>query len=218
MRKIIYLLLLFGFVSCNTTKYIFVDDLQNYGLDLSKGKWILNEIDCPSHVYGRLNTAVNENFKEVLNDSLFNLSTAKGVIFPKKISLQPTKLAIQNLKKGAAGYDYLINIRAAAKSNQLGSIDAMSEQQRYVDDYKKNQSEVIVEVYDLNLAEIIYTKKVIGTIDNDKKSVWNNANTANKNITIKDANHYASTDIIILGGFDKIMKDIKNKSVKQKKV
>ena len=61
-------------------------------------------------------------------------------------------------------------------------------------------------------------KKVIGTIDNDKKSVWNNANTANKNITIKDVNYYASTDMIILGGFDKIMKDIKNKSVKQKKV
>ena len=218
MRKIIYLLLLFGFVSCNTTKYIFVDDLQNYGLDLSKGKWILNEIDCPSHVYGRLNTAVNENFKEVLNDSLFNLSTAKGVIFPKKISLQPTKLAIQNLKKGAAGYDYLINIRAAAKSNQLGSIDVMSEQQRYVDDYRKNQSEVIVEVYDLNLAEIIYTKKVVGTVDNDKKSVWKNANTANKNITLKDINYNPSTDMIILGGFDKIMKDIKNKSVKQKKV
>ena len=218
MRKIIYLLLLFVLYSCNTAKYIFVDDVQNYGLDLSKGKWILNEIDCPSHVYGMLNSAANENFKEVLNDSMFNLSSAKGVIFPKKIALQPSKLAIQNLKKGAAGYDYLINIRAAAKSEQLGSIYAMSEQQRYVDDYKKNQSEVIVEVYDLNLAEIIYTKKVVGTIDNNRKSVWNNANTSSKNITIKDVNYYASTDMIILGGFDKIMKDIKNKSVNQKKV
>ena len=218
MRKILYLLLLFVLSSCNTAKYVFVDDVQNYGLDLSKGKWILNEIDCPSHVYGRLNTAVNENFKDVLSDSLFNLLSAKGLIFPKKIALQPSKLAIQNLKKGAAAYDYLINIRAAAKSDQLGSINLMSEQQSYADDYKKNQSEVIVEVYDLNLAEIIYAKKVIGTIDNDKKSVWNNANTANKNITIKDVNYYASTDMIILGGFDKIMKDIKNKSVKQKKV
>lgn len=219
MKKIILSALLILTFSCNTTSYIFEDNVQNYGLDLSKGKWILNEIDCPSSVYGALLPLVNEKFKEVLQDSLFDLGSAKGIILPKKIDLQPNKFVLEKLKLGTKGYNYLINIRAKRIGNELGNLDIDSPTANYTNQNQSNRSEVVVEVYDLKLCEIIYSKKVMGS--NSKTYDSNNqySNGRNSYLVKRSFNSVSfqkNTDEILLGCFKRIMKDIKSKSVKQK--
>jgi hypothetical protein len=59
---------------------------------------------------------------------------------------------------------------------------------------------VLIEVYDLNLAEIIYSQKVIGTttVTNDNQEV-----------------HLAKTSrSLLLGAYSKIMQDIDKRSIK----
>ena len=215
-----FLLIVFCiFISCNTTHYYFQNNTQNTGLDLSRGKWILNEIDCPPSAFGLMNPLVSEKFKNLLHDSLFDLSSAKGIILPKKITLQPTKYQLTNLKKGTIGYDFLINIRAKIIAENLGPASLNSNSSYQIPVENSNTSEVTVEVYDLKLAEIIYSKKVVGSnvknYNATNQRISGFGSPQNKN-SFSPVQFQITADYILLGCFKKIMRDIGSKSVKQK--
>ena len=219
MKKIIVLLFTLSLLSCNTTSYFFENNVQNYGLDLRNGKWILNEIDCPASTYGMFEPLVSENFKAILHDSLFDLVSAKGIILPKKIGLQPNKSILEALKKGTKGYDFFINIRARKANEKMGILDIDNPLENLSNINQSNQCEVVVEVYNLNLSEIIYSKKVTGSNNKSYDSNYQTENGSNSYQVKKGFNSVSfqkNADMIILGCFNKIMRDIKNKSLKQK--
>ena len=62
------------------------------------------------------------------------------------------------------GFDYLINIKSSSSNNEIGNLKIG---QIYSE--KRNLAEIILEVYDLNTLEIIYSRKIIGkvSVDND---------------------------------------------------
>ena len=50
MKKILCLLV--GAIilySCNGISYVAERQIQNTGLDFTKGKWLINEVDCPKY-------------------------------------------------------------------------------------------------------------------------------------------------------------------------
>lgn len=215
-----FLLIIFCvFSSCSVTRYTFENNIQNTGLDLSRGKWILNEIDCTPSAFGLLNPIVEENFKNLLHDSLFDLSTAKGIILPKKITLQPSKYQLTNLKKGTTGYDFFINIRAKIITENLGPASLNSNSSYQIPVENSNSSEVTIEVYNLKLAEIIYSKKVVGrnvkNYNATNQRISGIGSPQNQN-SFSPVQFQTTADYILLGCFKKIIRDITSKSVKQK--
>ena len=96
-------------------------------------------------------------------------------------------------------FDYFINIRAQKVKEDIAGIDSTPHRFKKL---KKNQSEVTIEVYDLNLAEIIYSQKVIGITqrENDNDDV-----------------HFSKTSRnLIMGAYRKLMNSIEKSSIKSK--
>ena len=182
--------------SCNLPRYVFENKGQTTGLDFTKGKWLINNIDSPSEASVQLTKKAKDDFGKYLPNRLFFIYEPKGIILPKKITINPNKSILEEIKKGS-DFDFFINIRAGKIKDELGVIDTTPI--NFYND-RNNQSEVIIEVYDLNLAQIIYSQKVIGTISSTK----NNG----------DVQFYKSSQSLILGCYKKLMKDIEGKSIK----
>ena len=182
--------------SCNLPRYVFENKGQTTGLDFTKGKWLINNIDSPSEASVQLTKKAKDDFGKYLPNRLFFIYEPKGIILPKKITINPNKSILEEIKKGS-DFDFFINIRAGKIKDELGVIDTTPN--NFYND-RNNQSEVIIEVYDLNLSQIIYSQKVIGTISSTK----NNG----------DVQFYKSSQSLILGCYKKLMKDIEGKSIK----
>lgn len=197
-KVLIYLFVLVLFSSCSFPNYIIENKAQTLGLDFTQGKWLINDIDCPGNVYKELTQMSEKDFGGYLQDRLFPVYQVRGIILPQKINFNPSKNNLLEMKKGCDGFDYFINIRAGKLKEDLGPLD-IKPQNRTIQE-RSNQSEVLIEVYDLNLAVIIYSQKVIGTttVTNDHQEV-----------------HLAKTSrSLLLGAYSKIMQDIDKRSIK----
>ena len=197
--RILILLILFCFflTSCSFPTYIVDNKTQRIGLDFSKGNWLLNEVDAPIEIKDELTEMALNDFKN-LNNSVIYIYNAKGLLLPKKISLNPNQTILENLKKGT-GYDFFINIKAANTRADFGTIDLTPHR---FNDGGKNQNELIIEVYDLNAQEIIYSKKVTATVERQKDN--------------QDVHLSKSSKSLILGAYKKLIKEIREKSIVQK--
>ncbi|KAB1156701.1 hypothetical protein [Flavobacterium luteum] len=182
--------------SCTLPRYVFENKGQTTGLDFTKGKWLINNIDSPSEVSVQLTKKAKDDFENYLSNRLFFIYEPKGIILPKKITMNPSKGTLIEIKKGT-NFDFFINIRAGKIKDELGLIDT-TPHNFYTD--RNNQSEVVIEIYDLNLAQIIYSQKVIGTVSSIKSN--------------EDVKFYKSTQSLILGCYKKLIRDIKQKSIK----
>ena len=115
----------------------------------------------------------------------------------KKVDLNPSQNILKDLKKGTK-YDYFINVKAKVVKNSLQEIDITNHK---LNKNKSKTVEVFFEVYDLNLFETIYSKKVIGSIKvNDNN---------NSDIILSK-----SVSKLIVGSIHKILKDIEKTSLK----
>jgi hypothetical protein len=199
MRKILFLLFATAlFISCSFPNYIIENKAQTLGLDFTQGKWLLNDIDCPGNVYKELTQMSERDFGSYLQDRLFPVYGVREIILPRKINFNPSKNKLLEIKKGCDGFDYFINIRAGKLKEEVGPLDIKP--QNRISQERSNRSEVLIEVYDLNLAQIIYSQKVIGTtiVTDDLQEV-----------------HLAKTSrSLLLEAYNKIMKDIDKKSIK----
>lgn len=182
--------------SCSFPSYFFNNKGQTTGLDFTKGKWLMNNIDSPSEVSVQLTKKAKDDFGKYLPNRLFFIYEPKGIILPKKITINPSKRTLEDIKKGS-DFDFFINIRAEKIKDELGVIDT-TPHHFYTD--RNNKSEVIIEIYDLNLAQIIYSQKVIGTVSSTKSN--------------EDVKFYKSSQSLILGCYKKLIKDIERKSIK----
>ena len=197
-RKIRYLFILFLLISCSVPKYVFQNKAQTTGLDFTKGKWLLNEIDVPYSLNEELNERIFIDFKENLGNRLIRLRDTKGVILPNKMGFYPNNETLKTLKIGTVGYDYFINVKAEIIKQQFGDIDITPTRFNFGG---KKQSEIIIEIYDLNLLQVVYSQKAIGTVSLPQQN--------------GDVNLSVSVYGIIRGGYKRLIKDINNKSILQ---
>jgi hypothetical protein len=194
-------------LSCTTPSYILTNKGQSIGVDFTRGKWLLNELDCPIDSKEKLTLETFSFFKKNLNDSLFYIKDVKNLLIARNIPLNPNKIKLKELKDGT-GFDYFINISTKRNKNEMNSIEL------YQTDYEValNQSEVTLEIYDLNSKLIIYTQRVVGSTSKEQNMSAFQSNKSDK--LIDNINLYKSTNGLMLGSLKKILKDLKKKSVK----
>ncbi|MNX86019.1 hypothetical protein D3C86_1178780 [compost metagenome] len=192
MKIFFYFLFLLLLTSCNTTHYFVISKSHTQGIDFSNGKWLIGEIAVNPYAKDKITNLVLKDFSEYLGERVKYSLNEKSLLLPQQVRLNPSKSTILDLKKGA-DFDYYVNIKCKNAKNDLSDFD-------FADHfyYKKQMSfaEVTLEVYDLNLGEIIYSQTSGGSIE-DENSFTNKPTTA-----------------IIIGTYNKIINDIKEKSIK----
>lgn len=197
MKKYFILFIVSAFlISCTMPKYIFDNKGQSTGVDFRTGKWLLNEIDAPSNVEDQLTALALKDFKGFLNDRLVLVNEAKGLLLPRKIDVNPDKKALEDLKKGT-NFDFFITIKASKIKEDFGSVDLTPSR---FNNGGTNQSEVLLEIYDLNLAQIIYSQRVIGSTELSQDN--------------QDVHFSKSSRSLLIGAYKKLIKDIEKKSIK----
>lgn len=193
--------------SCKTPTYIFTNPVQRTGADFTKGKWLLNELDCPAYSKEKLTAETIKSLKEDLLERLFYINDVNGLLIARKTPLNPNKVKLKELKDGT-GFDFFINISTKKKKNDLGAIGLYEDE----NSLGANQSEVTLEIYDLNLQQIIYSQHIIATVSSKKeKSVWD---TEKSSKLIDNISFHKSSNALMLGSLKKILKDLKKKSIK----
>lgn len=197
MKKLGVLLIVLLCFSCTSTSYIFQNPAQTSGLNFAQGKWLLNGVDVPASLTEKITNLAMQDFSKNLNERLSYAPTTKGILLSqKKISIDPSKLTLQNIYKGT-NYDYFINIKATVLKNDFNSVDLTNHNFR--SDNNTKSSEVIIEIYDLKNADIIYSQKIIASA---------NQSARNEDITITKAQN-----AMIVAAYKKLIKDINKRSM-----
>ena len=143
--------------SCQSAYYVHDLESTPYGLDYSHGKWLLNDIDAPYTIKNKLISLAKKEFSKHLGKSFHYLGDDKSIAL-SYVPIDPDTLLLKHLKKESQ-FDYLINIKGINIKNELGLT-----QHGYIDVYKQNVSETILQVYDLNSLETIYNRRVTAKV------------------------------------------------------
>lgn len=208
MKKIYSLLFisLFLLSSCTTPSYMFLTP-QRTGVDFSSGKWLLNELDCPKYSKDQVTLEATKYFKKNLGERFFYIHDVNGLLVPRKIPLNPNKTKLKELKDGT-GFDFFINISTEKNRSDFSSVEL------YQNEYTsgRNEASVTVEIYDLNLQQIIYSQNVLGTTG--KASAQPIYPTQNSSKLIDNVSLYKNSNQLMFGALKKIFKDLDKRSVK----
>ncbi|MDQ6472558.1 hypothetical protein RB619_18100 [Flavobacterium sp. LHD-80] len=202
--SIILLFVLFS--SCSTPTFLFLTPKQT-GVDFSSGKWLLNEIDAPKNSKDHLTAESMEFFRKNLGERISYIHDVNGLLVPRKIPLNPNKTKLKELKEGT-GFDFFINISTKKNKSDFSTIEL------YQTDSEtgKNEASVIVEIYDLNLQQIIYSQNVVGiTRKEASEPMWQ---TEKSDKLIDNIAFYKNSNQLMTKALKKIFKDIDKKSVK----
>lgn len=88
MKKLFFLSLIYLSVqSCSIPNYLVQNKAQTTGLDFTKGKWLINEVDCPGNVYKELTDMSLKDFGNYLDNRLYPVHELKEIILPQKLVL-----------------------------------------------------------------------------------------------------------------------------------
>ena len=195
-KKIFLVLVAILLQSCSFPSYVFDNRAQTIGVDFTKGKWLLNEIDAPYDLTKKLTELAINDFSKNLDERINYIPDTKGLLLPqKKIELNPNKTTLMNLQKGTL-YDYFINIKAGNTKNDFSSLDLTNHK---FNKGGQNINEVTIEIYDLNNLEIIYSQKVIASVSLPKDN--------------QDVHFSKPSSNLILGAYRKLINDINKKSI-----
>jgi len=205
--KLLVLLLPFAlFFSCNAPSYMFLTP-QRTGVDFASGKWLLNEIDCPKNSKDQLTAESIQFFKKNLGERLSYIHDVNGLLVPRKIPLNPNKTRLKELKDGT-GFDFFINISTKKNKSDFSSIELYQNES----ETGKNEASVIVEIYDLNLQQIIYSQNVVGVSRKSaEEPMWQ---TEKSDKLIDNIAFYKSANKLMTKSLKKIFQDLDKRSVK----
>jgi len=165
MKKSILYLCLVLLASCKTASYVHDLDSTPYNIDYRQGKWLINNIEAPLTIKERVTKIAYEGFYKNLGDQVKKVEDLPNISL-SYIPLQPNKIVLEQAKKDSK-FDYLINIKCMSSKDEISELK-MSR----IRGKKRNVAEAVLEVYDLNTLEIIYSRKVTGkvTIKNEDDS------------------------------------------------
>lgn len=192
MKKTLYFLFLLLLSSCNVTHYYLHSTDRVNSLDFSKGIWLIGDIEVDQNTKTKLTRFVMADFSKYLGRRLKYSMSERKEFAMKQIPLKLEKSAILELKKGADA-DYYVNIKCKNAKNEFSNFEFKNHFY-----YKKQMTyaEVILEVYDLNKGEIIYSKAAGGCLE-EELSITNQP-----------------TTVVIMGCYKKIISDIKKIAIK----
>ncbi|MBP9792496.1 MAG: hypothetical protein KBC56_00690 [Flavobacterium sp.] len=165
------------------------------GLDFTKGKWILNTIEVPYEVQKTLSNLVFKDFSKKLNNRISYSSNVKEFMITPKIDLKENKSELGKIYK-TTGYDFFIELKGQVIDDKLESLDITPSRFK---NKEQNRVKVILTIYDLKSQLPVYSKTAIGSVETNESS---------------DVNFSASVEMLIIGAYKKIMKDINSKSIK----
>ncbi|MCC9063297.1 hypothetical protein [Flavobacterium piscisymbiosum] len=203
---LVFFFIFISFSSCTTASYTFATG-QRTGVDFTSGKWLLNELDCPNGSKDKLTEECLKYFKKYTGDRLSYIHDVKGLLVPRKINLNPGKTKLKELKDGT-GFDFFINISTQKNKSDFSSLELYQQ----ANDAGKNEASVIVEIYDLNLQQIIYSQNVIGTTS--KVNAPSDHNTQSSGKLKDNIMLYKNANQLIEGALKRIFKDLDKRSVK----
>lgn len=129
----------------------------------------------------------------MFGDRFLVINTTSGILTPDNISNNPSKAVLSDIKNGT-GYDFLINISVKIIADEIQILELGGR-----DIPAENKGEVIVDIYDLNLLEKSYSHSVTGKVYVTKNS--------------QDVVFTKTTKMIIISGFEKIIKKIKRNQI-----
>lgn len=179
---------------------------QRTGVDFTSGKWLLNELDCPKNSKDKLTAESLAFFKKNLGDRVSYIHDVNGLLITRNTPLNPNSTKLKELKDGT-GFDFFINIKTTKNKSDFSSIEL------YQSDYEsgKNEASVIMEIYDLNLNQIIYSQNVVGVAKKESsESVWGTEKSSKlvDNITL-----YKNSNKLMSGALKRIFKNLEKTSV-----
>jgi hypothetical protein len=182
--------------NCAFPGYTFENKGQTVGVDFRTGNWLLNHVDAPTGIEEKINQQVYDDFHSILKSRLSRIQDKKSLLIKREIPFNPSKIELENLKKGT-GFDYFINLKAA---NLKKDFELFSIGNRKNTPQEKNSNEIVLEIYDLNQLDIIYSQKVIASADLDENN--------------KGDVHFAiPSNNMIMKGYKKLFKKLKKKSL-----
>jgi hypothetical protein len=203
MKKIIYSILLLTLLSCKTNMYVFVDSKTPYSVDFSKGKWLLNEIDCPVDNKDKLTTESTAFFTKKLEERFSYSKNEKGLLIAQKSYFKANKSVLNGLKKGT-GFDYLINIVATKNRTEMAGLQLYQKERAGT-----NESEVFLEIVDLNTQEVIFSEHVIGKFQkNTQKSMFEDPNAKKSTKLVDNININNTSNALLIGCLGKILEKL----------
>lgn len=194
---IISLLITVLFSSCATPSYKHTYE-STKGLDLRKGKWLVNTIDSDMSLKQQelLTIRLIKKLKKLGDITVVYIdSVSLDYILPSQMQfeLMPEVLAKLN---STTDFDYIINVRADKQLDQMGSSLTPPIYYPY-----ENQSEVYIDVYEIASGERVYSQRIVASISS-----------GDSNIQI----HFTKTaSTLIFGALKKGIKEIKKYSIRK---
>lgn len=196
IKRFFFLLFLLVISSCNIPNYYF-ERTQNTGVDFRTGKWLLNEVDGPKKISEVLIKKSKKDFISFLGERVQYIHDTKGILIGKNVNLNPSVNQMKDLRNGTK-YDYFINIKAGVLKEKLGSINVSNNN---FNNDEENRSQVVIEIYDLQNLQIIYSNKVFGSTQTPQNSS-------------SDVHFSKSSENLVIGCYKKLIKDLSKKSIK----
>jgi hypothetical protein len=173
--------------SCTTPSYVFKEPSQ-MGLDFTQGKWLLHNVD---NKY--INQQAVKDFTSFTGNRLGETAIASGLLVTNNVPLQPDKQLLTDLYNGT-GYDYYINIKDEINRDDIAAVEIGTNNIQ-----SEGSAGVTLEIYDLKNKSIIYSQTVVG-------STHKNPNAGG------DVNFYKPAASLVMGSYNRIIKDIRSKS------
>jgi len=196
MKKLIVLISLYFFYSCSLPSYSLKNKYEPTSIDYSQGKWLLNSIDVNGLVRKKIEPQLLEEFSNALGERFTYYPNTLDIMIPRNIEMNPTKKQLKEIKQ-LTGFDYFINVKGDVLKDELGMISGTKLDKTL----RSNSSYMELEIYDLNNETILYSQKVTGTS------------------TRQEDNHdvyFSKSSLEILNkSFDKLLKDLQSKTVRQ---
>lgn len=157
MKKILLYTLLVLSTSCHTAHYTHDLYSTSYGIDYRKGKWVINDVSAPETIKEKLTDIAYDFFYDELGPQLKKPEDITTYSLPY-VPIDPDTLRLEQFKT-ATNFDYLINIKSETTKDDIGPL-------KIGDTYRKEKkiAYTILQIYDLNTFETIYSRKVTGEI------------------------------------------------------
>lgn len=197
MKKLFIILISLAILqSCQTASFKFDEKTLYKGVDFKQGKWLLAEIDAPNNITEDIQTIAQEKINELLHENVTYI-TDDTSLMPLNISINPSKKELVRVK-GVTNYDFLVYIKSVILKDEISSVSYSynPNEKNNPSSRKRNITSTIVEIYDLNSADIIYSRKMNASVTKSKHQ---------KN----DVSFARGTKSLIIKSTKKIFKELK---------
>lgn len=135
--------------SCHTPSYTFTRNSSN-SFNPVPGKYLLNYIDAPEAVRSEFQEKLLEKFPP----NTIPAENAPVSIIPGKIPENPDRTFLERLSRSTGNFDYFINVAAGISSDDIDSMQIGN-----LDPSSRNETYVVVEVFDLkNPGSVFYSR------------------------------------------------------------